>query len=167
MEHEHKRHSRNKGFSLVEIIVVIAVMAILAAIAIPTFAHFINKANMASDIDFMNKLERAIIYASATKNDNVKLIKIEVSINTHDKRIEQIIYVSQTVDKDNPPLEQEHKSDPKSDQDMLASLPIDWNYKFQALDSLNEDGIMDHENWKPYWSVHTEKAGNPYDKPPE
>ena len=125
MKNEHKRHSRNKGFSLVEIIVVIAVMAILAAIAIPTFAHFISKANMASDIDFMNKLERAIIYASATQDDKAELIAIEVIINTRDKRIEQIIYVSQTVDKDNARLEQEHKIDPKSDPDMLASLPID------------------------------------------
>ena len=153
MKNEHKRHSRNKGFSLVEIIVVIAVMAILAAIAIPTFAHFINKANMASDIDFMNKLERAIIYASATKNDNVKLIEIEVSINTHDKRIEQIIYVLQTVDKDNPPLGQNHVIDPKSDPDKLASLPIDWNYEFKSLSSIDKNGKMAHNNWKSYWSI--------------
>ena len=163
MKHEHKRHSRNKGFSLVEIIVVIAVMAILAAIAIPTFAHFINKANMASDIDFMNKLERAIIYAYATQDDKAELIAIEVIINTRDKRIEQILYTSKTEAGKIKYL----PINPKSDPELLASLPIDWNYKFQALDSLNEDGIMDHENWKPYWSVHTEKAGNPYDKPLE
>jgi prepilin-type N-terminal cleavage/methylation domain-containing protein len=163
MKLEHKRHSRNKGFSLVEIIVVIAVMAILAAIAIPTFAHFINKANMASDIDFMNKLERAIIYAYATQDDKAELIAIEVTVNTRDKRIEKIIYTSKTE----AGKEKRLPIDPKSDPDMLASLPIDWNYEFQALDSLNEDGIMDHENWKPYWSVHTKKAGNPYDKPLE
>jgi prepilin-type N-terminal cleavage/methylation domain-containing protein len=163
MKHEHKRHPRNKGFSLVEIIVVIAVMAILAAIAIPTFAHFINKANMASDIDFMNKLERAIIYASATQDDKAELIAIEVTVNTRDKRIEKIIYTSKTE----AGKEKRLPIDPKSDPEMLSTLPIDWNYKFQALDSLNEDGIMDHENWKPYWIVHTKKAGNPYDKPLE
>jgi prepilin-type N-terminal cleavage/methylation domain-containing protein len=163
MKHEYKRHSRNKGFSLVEIIVVIAVMAILAAIAIPTFAHFINKANMASDIDFMNKLERAIVYAYATQDDKAELIAIEVTVNIRDKQIEKILYTSKTeADK-----EKRLPIDPKSDPEMLSTLPIDWNYKFQALDSLNEDGIMDHENWKPYWSVHTEKAGNPYDKPLE
>ena len=163
MKHEHKRHSRNKGFSLVEIIVVIAVMAILAAIAIPTFAHFINKANMASDIDFMNKLERAIIYAYATQDDKAELIEIEVTVNTRDKRIEKIIYTSKTEAGKIKYL----PINPKSDPELLASLPIDWNYEFQALDSLDEDGIMDHKNWKPYWSVHTEKAGNPYDKPRE
>lgn len=163
MKHEHKRHSRNKGFSLVEIIVVIAVMAILAAIAIPTFAHFINKANMASDIDFMNKLERAIIYASATQDDKAELIAIEVTVNTRDKRIEKIIYTSKTE----AGKEKRLPIDPKSDPEMLSTLPIDWNYKFQALDSLNEDGIIDHENWKPYWSVHTEKATDPWDKIPE
>jgi type II secretory pathway pseudopilin PulG len=138
-------------------------MAILAAIAIPTFAHFINKANMASDIDFMNKLERAIIYASATQDDKAELIAIEVTVNTRDKRIEKIIYTSKTE----AGKEKRLPIDPKSDPEMLSTLPIDWNYKFQALDSLNEDGIMDHENWKPYWSVHTKKAGNPYDKPLE
>lgn len=46
----------NKGFSLVELIVVIAIMAILAAIAIPTFAHFINKANEAADDQLLHDI---------------------------------------------------------------------------------------------------------------
>ena len=52
--------TNNKGFSLVELIVVIAIMAILAAVAIPTFAGFINKANVASDESFDNDVEYAI-----------------------------------------------------------------------------------------------------------
>ncbi len=46
----------NKGFSLVELIVVIAIMAILAAVAIPTFAHFITKANQASDDELLHNI---------------------------------------------------------------------------------------------------------------
>ena len=46
----------NKGFSLVELIVVIAIMAILAAVAIPTFAHFITKAEQASDDDLLHNI---------------------------------------------------------------------------------------------------------------
>ena len=48
--------NNNKGFSLVELIVVIAIMAILAAIAIPTFAHFITKANEASDAELLHNI---------------------------------------------------------------------------------------------------------------
>jgi hypothetical protein len=108
---------------------------------------------MASDIDFMNKLERAIIYASAAQDDKAELIAIEVTVNTRDKRIEQIIYESQTVDKDNPSLGQEHVIDPKSDPDKLASLPIDWNYEFKSLSSIDKNGKMAHNNWKSYWSI--------------
>ena len=57
--------TNNKGFSLVELIVVIAIMAILAAVAIPTFASFITKANVASDVDFINNVEYAAELANA------------------------------------------------------------------------------------------------------
>ncbi|MBQ7379711.1 MAG: prepilin-type N-terminal cleavage/methylation domain-containing protein [Clostridia bacterium] len=57
----------NKGFSLVELIVVIAIMAILAAIAIPTFAHFITKANEASDAELLNNINY-ILNAACLEN---------------------------------------------------------------------------------------------------
>ncbi len=59
--------NNNKGFSLVELIVVIAIMAILAAIAIPTFAHFITKANEASDAELLHNINY-IFNASCVEN---------------------------------------------------------------------------------------------------
>ena len=50
----------NKGFSLVELIVVIAIMAILAAVAIPTFATFINKAQVSNEETLLNDLQYAV-----------------------------------------------------------------------------------------------------------
>ena len=162
MKNNHKGHFSNKGFSPVELIVVIAVMAILAAIAIPTFAHFINTASMASDIDFMNQLERAIIYAFATQDDNVELIEIEVVVNTYDKRIVQINYVL----KSEVGKEKQYSIDPKSDPDMLSTLPIDWNYEFKSLSSIDENGKLAHNNWKSNWSI-TQVTINPWDEIPE
>ena len=52
--------TNNKGFSLVELIVVIAIMAILAAVAIPTFATFIEKAQVNTDETLLNDLEYAV-----------------------------------------------------------------------------------------------------------
>ncbi len=161
MKNNHKGHFSNKGFSLVELIVVIAVMAILAAIAIPTFAHFINKASMASDIDFMNKLERAIIYASATQDD-VELNEIKVVVNTYDNRILMIQYVLH--DKDD--LQKLYPITIDADSDLVSMLAIDWSYEFMALDSLNEDGIMDHENWQSNWQIKLQTV-NPWDEIPE
>ena len=71
----------NKGFSLVELIVVIAIMAILAAVAIPTFASFITKANVASDVSFVNDLEYAAQLAHTASGDDVTDVKVKVDTN--------------------------------------------------------------------------------------
>lgn len=62
----------NKGFSLVELIVVIAIMAILAAVAIPTFAHFITKANEASDAELLNNINYFFNLACVENGVDVK-----------------------------------------------------------------------------------------------
>ena len=61
--------TNNKGFSLVELIVVIAIMAILAAVAIPTFAGFINKANVASDDSYVADIKYACEIAFASEGE--------------------------------------------------------------------------------------------------
>ena len=66
----------NKGFSLVELIVVIAIMAILAAVAIPTFATFIQKANLASDEQFVADLKYSIELANAKFGEDVELTEV-------------------------------------------------------------------------------------------
>ena len=71
----------NKGFSLVELIVVIAIMAILAAVAIPTFATFITKANMASDVSFINDLTHAAELAHTASGDDVTGVQVAIDAN--------------------------------------------------------------------------------------
>ena len=80
----------NKGFSLVELIVVIAIMAILAAVAIPTFAGFINKANVAADEGFANDIEYAVELALAAKN--VEIDTITVVMDKNSKVVKTISY---------------------------------------------------------------------------
>ena len=79
----------NKGFSLVELIVVIAIMAILAAVAIPTFATFISKAQIASDVDYMNQVESAVELAYAQKGDTIE--KITVTLNSDNKATQIVV----------------------------------------------------------------------------
>ena len=137
----------NQGFSLVELIVVIAIMAILAAVAIPTFAHFITKANEAADIDFMNSLERAIVYANATESDT-ELVEIEITVNQLDGSIKKIKYTM----RNHKGLEKVYPIDTESDSDLLSSLAIDWNYQFKAADS-----VVHHPHWDASWKI------TPYD----
>ena len=71
----------NKGFSLVELIVVIAIMAILAAVAIPTFAHFITKANEASDAELLNNINYTLNLACVENGVDLR----DVTAATWDK----------------------------------------------------------------------------------
>ena len=69
--------TNNKGFSLVELIVVIAIMAILAAVAIPTFAGFITKANVASDVSSVAKEVNAV-YVTVNNNKEPTAIVVKI-----------------------------------------------------------------------------------------
>ena len=73
----------NKGFSLVELIVVIAIMAILAAIAIPTFAHFIKKANQASDDELLHNIN--YIFSAACLENGVEVTDVKNAIIRYSK----------------------------------------------------------------------------------
>lgn len=52
----------NKGFSLVELIIVIAIMAVLVGIMAPQLLKYIEKSNVAVDLDFIGQLESAMTY---------------------------------------------------------------------------------------------------------
>lgn len=51
------------GFTLVELIVVIAILAILAGIAIPVYSGYIAKANEAADLEQLDSLKTAAVFA--------------------------------------------------------------------------------------------------------
>ena len=81
--------NNNKGFSLVELIVVIAIMAILAAIAIPTFAHFITKANEASDAELLHNINYIFNAACVENGVDIKDVT-SATWNKTDKKIENV-----------------------------------------------------------------------------
>lgn len=130
----------NKGFSLVELIVVIAIMAILAAVAIPTFATFIGKAQIASDVDYMNQVESAIELAYA--GQVVTYNTIEVTYNSTSKLPTQVVVKNgETVVATITKSDATDANASAAEKD--AALVIDWDYKFQAA----EDKAEASDNW--------------------
>lgn len=54
----------NKGFSLVELIIVIAIMAILVGVIAPQLIRYIEKANVSADMQMLDAVYNAVVYAS-------------------------------------------------------------------------------------------------------
>ena len=120
----------NKGFSLVELIVVIAIMAILAAVAIPTFASFINKANFATDKDFVDQAEYAIELAFAA---DTSFAATEVKVTIDDGLATQIECGGKVIKasyKGKTPGTIE--SETVTQEQIDAANAIDWSYKFKT-----------------------------------
>jgi type IV pilus assembly protein PilA len=132
----------NKGFSLVELIVVIAIMAILAAVAIPTFATFIDKANVASDVSFVNDAEYAAELANAVNGTDIKRVYVTVA----EKKAASITVVfegetSADTDDEIVVVDKNTKTGWAAD---IASA-IDWDYNFKKYSAngsyeLNAEG---------------------------
>ena len=131
--------TNNKGFSLVELIVVIAIMAILAAVAIPTFASFIDKANIASDVSFVNDLTYAAELAHTATGD--KVTDVQVKVGT-DGLVDEVTYkvgtVEVTIAVDNAG-KATTADDVDANNDVAkaaedAANAIDWTYKFKKYD---------------------------------
>ncbi len=54
----------NKGFSLVELIIVIAIMAILVGVMAPQLIKYIEKTNVASDVQLCDTVRSALVTAA-------------------------------------------------------------------------------------------------------
>ncbi|SDI90716.1 prepilin-type N-terminal cleavage/methylation domain-containing protein [Lachnospiraceae bacterium G41] len=54
----------NKGFSLVELIIVIAIMAILVGVMAPQLIKYIEKTNVASDVQLCDSIRTALTTAT-------------------------------------------------------------------------------------------------------
>ena len=126
--------TNNKGFSLVELIVVIAIMAILAAVAIPTFAGFINKANVASDVDFVNNAEYAAELAYAA-DPALNVAYVAVTIADGEITKVTVNFVQPTGNDATAIPAVEVEPGDKGGEDEAKSLianTIDWDYEFKS-----------------------------------
>ncbi len=132
----------NKGFSLVELIVVIAIMAILAAVAIPTFATFINKANVASDVSFINDLEYSAQLAHTATGDKVSEIKVELNadgtvknatykVSAQDGTVKGTVTIPVNNGVAGTPTLSSGATVEVEDAEATAAT-IDWTYKFKS-----------------------------------
>ena len=120
----------NKGFSLVELIVVIAIMAILAAVAIPTFASFINKANVSTDVDFLNNAEYAAELAYAA--DPAKEVDYVVVELGADGAVAKVIVNFKGTNETAVEVEEEVAEGASEEVELIAGT-IDWAYKFKSV----------------------------------
>ena len=121
----------NKGFSLVELIVVIAIMAILATVAIPTFASFINKANVATDVDFLNNAEYAAELAYTA--DPAKEVEF-VTVTLNDGAITKVtVYFvrAENVTEYTKAVVEKNDTTTTEEEGMILNT-IDWNYTFKS-----------------------------------
>lgn len=142
----------NKGFSLVELIVVIAIMAILAAVAIPTFASFITKANVASDVSFINDLTYAAELAHTATGDKVTAVEVTVDANgnvtgaayTLDRDTDVTITIDAATKKASDGGDANTVTDvEKAAEDMIKT--IEWTYKFKSTKAAGTYIISNNE----------------------
>ena len=75
-----KSRKNRRGFTLVELIVVIAILAILAGVAIPVYSGYIKKAQEASDLQQLDAIKTAAVYAYTEKQ--VKNGNTNVAVST-------------------------------------------------------------------------------------
>ena len=70
---------KTAGFTLVELIVVIAILAILAGIAIPVYSGYISKAKEAADLQQLDAIKTAAVFAAVEADNDATVNYISVT----------------------------------------------------------------------------------------
>ena len=73
-----KKMAKREGFTLVELIVVIAILGILAGIAIPVYSGYIAQAQQAADMQVLDSVKTAAVFAAVDTDVNAKVTAITV-----------------------------------------------------------------------------------------
>ena len=130
----------NKGFSLVELIVVIAIMAILAAVAIPTFATFINKANVASDKQFVDDMKYAVELANTEFGKDVTEFDVvcaaDGDITTVTYKVDGVLVTITVAEANTATAASQNSKYQSAAQSVIDTM--DWTYEFKSNDYINE-----------------------------
>ena len=118
---------------------------------IPTFATFISKAQIASDVDYMNQVESAIELAYAQKGYDIAKITVK---HTNGTPVEIVVDFADE-DVDDATIT---KNDTDSSAEADAAAVIDWNYSFNKTDYSTLDANKVPENWdKDTWALTTKE----------
>ena len=91
----------HRGFSLVELIIVISIMAVLSAVLVPMYLSYVEKANIARDMDTLNKIQKGLTLEYVLGQYTAESLMLEtwgerragnedMDINTKGKRIVQV-----------------------------------------------------------------------------
>lgn len=72
---------KNAGFTLVELIVVIAILAILAGVAIPVYSGYIGKAKEAADLQVLDAIKTATVFAAVDTDSEHDANVTEITVS--------------------------------------------------------------------------------------